>query len=62
MQETRTSAPTRDTEERLATRRRAKRGLIAGYIHEISGRRAAPALVGAHRRAAEPAAEPARGG
>ena len=33
----------RTTNDRLATRRRAKRGLVAGYIHEISGRHAAAA-------------------
>lgn len=31
----------RTANDRLATRRRAKRGLVAGYIHEISGRHAA---------------------
>jgi hypothetical protein len=33
----------RTANDRLATRRRAKRGLVAGYIHEISGRHAAAA-------------------
>jgi hypothetical protein len=33
----------RSANDRLATRRRAKRGLVAGYIHEISGRHAAAA-------------------
>jgi hypothetical protein len=28
---------------RLATKRRAKRGLVAGYIHELSARHAADA-------------------
>lgn len=31
----------RSANDRLATRRRAKRGLVAGYIHEISARHAA---------------------
>jgi hypothetical protein len=38
MQKPRTAEPDR----RIATRRRAKRGLVAGYIHEISARHAAP--------------------
>jgi hypothetical protein len=33
----------RSANDRFATRRRAKRGLVAGYIHEISGRHAAAA-------------------
>jgi hypothetical protein len=37
MQETRTSTPV-ESAKRIAVRRRAKRGLVAGYIHEISQR------------------------
>jgi hypothetical protein len=37
MQDTRTSAPV-ESAKRIAVRRRAKRGLVAGYIHEISQR------------------------
>ena len=40
----------RDAARRLATKRRAKRGLVAGYIHEISARHAADAATS--RRAA----------
>ena len=40
MQESKITA-VRTANDRLATRRRAKRGLVAGYIHEISGRHAA---------------------
>jgi hypothetical protein len=40
----------RDAARRLAAKRRAKRGLVAGYIHEISARHAADAATG--RRAA----------
>ena len=31
----------RAREQRLASRRRARRGLVAGYIHELSARHAA---------------------
>jgi hypothetical protein len=54
---TRPAAPVDDADKRLAVRRRAKRGLIAGYIHEISGRHAAPAVRTA--REVEPAPQPA---
>jgi hypothetical protein len=40
MQDNRIPA-TVESEKRIAVRRRAKRGLVAGYIHEISGRHAA---------------------
>lgn len=30
----------REAAQRLATRRRARRGLVAGYIHELSARHA----------------------
>ena len=51
------AAPAREADERLAVRRRAKRGLIAGYIHEISGRHAASSV--RSPRAVEPAPQPA---
>jgi hypothetical protein len=38
MQDTRTSAPPVESAKRIAVRRRAKRGLVAGYIHELSAR------------------------
>jgi hypothetical protein len=41
MQDTRTSAPPVESAKRIAVRRRAKRGLVAGYIHEISARHGA---------------------
>jgi hypothetical protein len=57
MQDTRTAAPV-ESAKRIAVRRRAKRGLVAGYIHEISGRHgSAPAP-----KPAEPAPQPARAG
>jgi hypothetical protein len=37
MKDIRTSAPV-ESAKRKAVRRRAKRGLVAGYIHEISAR------------------------
>jgi hypothetical protein len=37
MQDTRPSAPV-ESAKRIAVRRRAKRGLFAGYIHELSQR------------------------
>jgi hypothetical protein len=43
MNEHRVPATTAESEKRTAVRRRAKRGLVAGYIHEISGRHATPA-------------------
>jgi len=51
MQDTRTSAPV-ESARRMAVRRRAKRGLVAGYIHEISGRHASAVQ-------AQPAPQPA---
>jgi hypothetical protein len=48
-----------ESDKRIAVRRRAKRGLVAGYIHEISGRHAAPATP---RPKPEPAPQPARVG
>jgi hypothetical protein len=48
----------RATAKRLQVRRRAKRGLVAGYIHEISGRHGA----GSTRTArVEPVAKAAAG-
>ena len=35
----------REAAQRLATRRRARRGLVAGYIHELSARHADDARV-----------------
>jgi hypothetical protein len=46
-----------ESEKRTAVRRRAKRGLVAGYIHEISGRHAASATP---QPRPEPAPQPAR--
>ena len=59
MQENRIPAITPESDKRIAVRRRAKRGLVAGYIHEISARHATPARPPA---AAVPAVapEPAR--
>ncbi len=51
MQESKITA-VRTANDRLATRRRAKRGLVAGYIHEISGRHAADAATAAGHRSA----------
>jgi hypothetical protein len=65
MQENRipATASARETDNRLAVRRRAKRGLIAGYIHEISGRHAATAAAAVRpQRVADPAPQPARSG
>ena len=44
----------REAAQRLAARRRARRGLVAGYIHELSARHAQDA------RRLERLAEPAR--
>jgi hypothetical protein len=44
-----------ETAKRTAVRRRAKRGLVAGYIHEISARHSA-----AERPQAERVPQPAR--
>ena len=35
-----TTTEVREAAQRLATRRRARRGLVAGYIHELSARHA----------------------
>ena len=56
MQDTRTSAPV-ESAKRLAVRRRAKRGLVAGYIHELSARHGAAVRP---QPAVEPAPQPAR--
>jgi hypothetical protein len=56
MQDTRTSAAV-ESAKRLAVRRRAKRGLVAGYIHEISARHASAVRP---QPAPEPAPQPAR--
>jgi hypothetical protein len=60
MQENRIAAvAAQESAKRLAVRRRAKRGLVAGYIHEISGRHAATAV--RPQQPAEPAPQPVRG-
>ena len=48
----------REAAQRLATRRRARRGLVAGYIHELSARHAETAL--RPERSAAPLPEPVR--
>jgi hypothetical protein len=48
----------REAARRLDTRRRARRGLVAGYIHELSARHADAAL--RPERPAAPRPEPAR--
>jgi hypothetical protein len=58
MDERRVQAAT-DEERRRRVKRRAKRGLVAGYIHELSGRHATAGR-DAERRAV--AAADARGG
>jgi hypothetical protein len=58
MQETRIPAAP-ESAKRIAVRRRAKRGLVAGYIHEISGRHAA-AVRPQPAASRVPAPEPAR--
>jgi hypothetical protein len=58
MQENRIPAAAVESAKRKAVRRRAKRGLVAGYIHEISGRHAAAVRP---LRPAEPAPQHARG-
>jgi hypothetical protein len=57
MQDTRTSAPV-ESAKRIAVRRRAKRGLVAGYIHELSARHGSAVKPQPQR---EPAPQPARG-
>jgi len=57
MQDTRTAVPA-ESAKRTAVRRRAKRGLVAGYIHEISGRHASAPVPAP--KPAEPATRPAR--
>jgi hypothetical protein len=47
-----------ESAKRTAVRRRAKRGLVAGYIHEISGRHGATA---SPQRRPDPVGQPARG-
>jgi hypothetical protein len=53
-----------ESDRRIGVRRRAKRGLVAGYIHEISGRHAAaaPRATQPPQPRPEPAPEPARAG
>jgi hypothetical protein len=58
MQENRIPAKD-ESDKRTAVRRRAKRGLVAGYIHEISGRHATTAPP---QPKPEPAPQPARVG
>ena len=59
MQDTRTSAPPVESARRIAVRRRAKRGLVAGYIHELSARHGS--AVAPPKPVTEPVPEPARG-
>ena len=59
MQETRIPAPAVESAKRTAVRRRAKRGLIAGYIHEISARHSTTPV--RPQQPAEPAVPAARG-
>jgi hypothetical protein len=59
MQENRIPATRDESAKRIAVRRRAKRGLIAGYIHEISGRHASAAPA---QPKPEPVPQPARVG
>jgi hypothetical protein len=49
----------REAAQRLASRRRARRGLVAGYIHELSARHADTAALRRERPAAR-IPEPAR--
>jgi hypothetical protein len=59
MQENRIPVAAVEAAKRKAVRRRAKRGLVAGYIHEISARHAAaPARP---QPPAAPAPQPASG-
>jgi hypothetical protein len=58
MQENRIPAKD-ESDRRTAVRRRAKRGLVASYIHEISGRHADAAP---SRPKPEPAPQPVRVG
>jgi hypothetical protein len=48
----------REAAQRLGSRRRARRGLVASYIHELSARHADAAL--RPERPAAPRPEPAR--
>jgi hypothetical protein len=57
MQDTRTTTAVESARRIAAARRRAKRGLVAGYIHELSSRHGSPS---AARKPAEPAPQPAR--
>ena len=53
----------REAAQRLATRRRARRGLVAGYIHELSARHAADHATrerAVHARTIREAEAPAR--
>jgi hypothetical protein len=56
MQDIRTTKSV-ESAKRIAVRRRAKRGLVAGYIHELSARHGAPT---APQKPADPAPQPAR--
>jgi len=48
----------REAAQRLAANRRARRGIVAGYLHELSGRHADAAR--RPQRPAAPVLEPAR--
>jgi hypothetical protein len=57
MQENRIPTAAVEAAKRKAVRRRAKRGLVASYIHEISARHGTPVQA---QPAPTPAPEPAR--
>ena len=56
----RNTTQAREAAQRRASRRRARRGLVAGYIHELSGRHA-DAVDRRAERPAAPRLEPVRG-
>jgi hypothetical protein len=56
MQDTRTTPPA-ESASRTAVRRRAKRGLLAGYIHELSVRHSAPHAARPPQQPSEPVRE-----
>ena len=56
MQDTRTTPPA-ESARRTAVRRRAKRGLLAGYIHELSVRHSSGHAERPPRQPSEPVRE-----
>jgi hypothetical protein len=60
MSQTISTARAREAATRLATHRRARRGLVAAYIHELSARHAERPQRPATPPLAEPRPEPAR--